>query len=83
MLALTGFRSFDRAFDLFWLIEPNFPGVQGHLAGVGISVLAYITVPLGVMGIWLWYYLTNLSQRPLIVLNDPHTAEILEPEHAH
>ncbi len=74
---------FARAFDLFWLIEPNFPESMNHFGHAGITMLAYITVPIGVMGIWLWYYLTNLSQRPLIVLNDPHTAEIMEPEHGH
>lgn len=83
MLALTAFMVFARAFDLFWLIEPNFPRSMSNFAGGGIGMLAYITLPLGIMGIWSWYYLTNLAQRPLIVLNDPHTAEILEPEHAH
>ncbi len=83
MLALTAFMIFARAFDLFWLIEPNFPESMEHFGRAGITLLAYITVPAGVMGLWLWYYLTNLSQRPLIVLNDPHTAEILEPEHGH
>ena len=83
MLALTAFMVFARAFDLFWLIEPNFPESMNHFGRAGITLLAYITVPLGVMGLWTWNYLTNLSQRPLIVLNDPHTAEILEPEHAH
>ncbi len=83
MLALTAFMIFARAFDLFWLIEPNFPESMEHFGRAGITMLAYLTVPIGVMGIWMWYYLTLLSQRPLIVLNDPHTAEILEPEHAH
>lgn len=83
MLALTSFMVFARAFDLYWLIEPNFPLSMNRFTGGGISMLAYVTLPVGVMGIWTWYYLTQLSQRPLIVLNDPHTAEILEPEHAH
>lgn len=83
MLALTAFMVFARAFDLFWLIEPNFPESMNHFGRAGITMLAYVTVPLGVMGLWTWYYLTNLAQRPLIVLNDPHTAEILEPEHGH
>lgn len=83
MLALTAFMVFARAFDLFWLIEPNFPESMNNFGHAGITMLAYVTVPLGVMGVWLWYYLTNLASRPLLVLNDPHTAEILEPEHAH
>ncbi len=83
MLALTGFMVFARAFDLFWLIEPNFPRSMANFAGGGFTMLMYVTLPVGIMGIWIWYYLTNLAQRPLIVLNDPHTAEILEPEHGH
>lgn len=83
MIALTSFMIFARAFDLFWLIEPNFSESMNHFGGAGITMLAYVTVPVGIMGLWGWYYLTNLSARPLVVLNDPHTAEILEPEHAH
>jgi hypothetical protein len=35
------------------------------------------------LGIWVAYYLTQLMQRPLVAVNDPHLEEILEPEHAH
>ncbi len=83
MLALTAFMVFARAFDLFWLIEPNFPESMNNFGHAGLTMLAYLTVPAGILGLWLAYYLTNLASRPLIVLNDPHTAEILEPEHAH
>lgn len=82
MLALTAFMIFARAFDLFWLIEPNFGDAMGNLH-FSVGILAYITVPLCVGGLWLWVYLTNLASRPLIVHNDPHTAEVLEPEHAY
>ncbi len=83
MLALTAFMVFARAFDLFWLIEPNFPESMNNFGHAGLTMLAYLTVPAGILGLWLAYYLTNLASRPIIVLNDPHTAEILEPEHAH
>lgn len=84
MLALTGWMIFARGFDLFWLIEPNFPDAARnlHLSG-NFSILAYITVPVAVLSIWGWFYLTTLMSRPLVVVNDPHTEEILEPEHAH
>jgi len=84
MLALTGWMIFARGFDLFWLIEPNFPDAARnlHLSG-NLSILAYITVPVAVLSIWGWFYLTTLMSRPLVVVNDPHTEEILEPEHAH
>ena len=73
-----------RLLDMFWLIEPNFHGAAEnlHLSG-NLGILAYITVPLAVLAFWAAFYLTELGRRPLIVLNDPHTAEVLEPEHAH
>ena len=84
MLWLTSFMILARCVDLFWIIEPNFKDAAGnlHLAG-NTGILAYITVPIAVMGVWVAYYLTQLMARPLINVNDPHLEEILEPEHAH
>ena len=69
---------------MFWLIEPNFKDAAAnlHLAG-NFGILAYVTVPVAVVATWVFFYLTELTKRPLLVLNDPHTAEVLEPEHAH
>ena len=84
MIWVTVFMIFARFIDMFWLIEPNFNDAAGnlHLAG-NLGILAYITVPIAVVAFWMVFYLTNLMQRPLINLNDPHTEELLEPEHAH
>ncbi len=84
MLALCIFMLGARFIDMFWLIEPNFRDAAEnlHLAG-NSGILAYLTVPLAVVAFWMVFYLTELSRRPLIALNDPHTAEVLEPEHAH
>ncbi len=78
------FMLFARLIDMFWLVEPNFKDAAGnlHLAG-NFSILSYITVPIAVLSLWGFFYLTELGRRPLITVNDPHTAEILEPEHAH
>jgi hypothetical protein len=35
------------------------------------------------VALWGVAYLTQLTKRPLINLNDPHVEELLEPEHAH
>jgi hypothetical protein len=69
---------------MFWLIEPNFSDAAGnlHIAN-NIGILAYITVPVTVIAAWAAYYMTQLMARPLVVVNDPHLEEILEPEHAH
>ncbi len=84
MKALCVFMIFARMVDLFWLIEPNFKDAAGnlHLSG-NFGILAYITVPVAVIAFWGAYYLTQLNQRPLVNVNDPHLEEMLEPEHAH
>lgn len=84
MTALCCFMIFARLVDMFWLIEPNFPDAAGnlHLSG-NFGILAYLTVPVAVLGLWSTYYLTQLSKRPLVVVNDPHLEEMLEAEHAH
>jgi hypothetical protein len=83
LAALTMFMLFARVVDMFWLIEPNFKRAAGNLVGEDFSVFAYVTVPLAVMALWAAYYFTQLMDRPLINLNDPHLEEMLEPEHAH
>jgi hypothetical protein len=83
MIWLTCWMLFARSFDLFWLIEPNFADSARNLHLVGNwGMLAYITVPVAVLAIWAWFYLTNLMSRPLINVNDPHVAEMLEVDHA-
>ena len=84
MIWVTVFMIFARFIDMFWLIEPNFNDAAGnlHLAG-NLGILAYITVPVAVVAVWMFFYLTELMKRPLINVNDPHTEELLEPEHAH
>lgn len=73
---------FARCWDMFWLIEPNFPDARRNLH-FSPGILEYITVPAALICFWLAYFFTTLKQRPLVVTNDPHVAEILEPEHAH
>jgi hypothetical protein len=84
MIWLALFMICARLIDMFWLIEPNFNDAAGnlHIAG-NIGILAYITVPIAVLSFWLVFYLGELKKRPLLNVNDPHTEELLEPEHAH
>lgn len=84
MFWLAIFMLLARLIDMFWLTEPNFKDAAGnlHIAG-NVGILAYVTVPIAVVALWSFAYLTELGRRPLIVVNDPHTAEVLEPEHAH
>jgi hypothetical protein len=73
---------FARAFDLFWLIEPNFKDAARNLH-FSWGILEYIAVPVAMTAFWVAYFCVQLKTRPLVQTNDPHVAEILEPEHAH
>jgi hypothetical protein len=73
---------FAKAFDLFWLIEPNFKDAARNLH-FSWGILEYVAVPVAMASFWVAYYCANLQSRPLVQTNDPHVAEILEPEHAH
>ena len=82
--ALVIFMILARCVDMFWIIEPNFRDAAANLhLSHNLGILAYLTVPVSVIALWGWFYLTELMKRPLVNVNDPHTIEILEPEHAH
>ncbi len=84
LTAIVVFMLLARAIDLFWIIEPNFKDAAGNLhLGNNFGILAYLTVPVAVVSLWTAWYTTQLMQRPLININDPHLEEMLEPEHAH
>ena len=73
---------FAKAFDLFWLIEPNFKDAARNLH-FSWGILEYVAVPAAMTAFWVAFFCTRLQTRPLVQTNDPHLAEILEPEHAH
>jgi len=82
IVAVCQWMIFARAFDLFWLIEPNFKDAARNLH-FSWGILEYIAVPVAMFAFWIAYYATNLMSRPLVQTNDPHLEEILEPAHAH
>ena len=73
---------FARAWDLWWLIEPNFPDARRNLH-FSVGMLEYATLPVALVAFWLAYFFTKLKERPVLATNDPHLEEILEAEHAH
>ena len=73
---------FAKAFDLFWLIEPNFKDAARNLH-FSWGILEYVAVPVAMVAFWVAVFCTRLKTRPLVQTNDPHVAEILEAEHAH
>ena len=73
---------FAKAFDLFWLIEPNFKDAARNLH-FSWGILEYAAVPAAMTAFWVAYFCMQLKARPLVQTNDPHLAEILEPEYVH
>lgn len=81
LVRLCQWMIFARCFDMFWLIEPNFRDASRNLH-FSWGILEYIAVPAAMISLWVVYYCMQLKSRPLVQVNDPHLAEILEPEHA-
>jgi hypothetical protein len=81
LVRLCQWMIFARCFDMFWLIEPNFRDAARNLH-FSWGILEYIAVPAAMISFWMWFYFAQLKSRPLVQVNDPHLAEILEPEHA-
>jgi hypothetical protein len=82
LLRVCQWMVFARAFDMFWLIEPNFKDAARNLH-FSWGILEYIFVPAAMFCFWLVSFCIQLKRRPVVQVNDPHLAEILEPEHAH
>jgi len=72
LASIAVFILFMRLIDLYWLVAPDFR--KGHF---GVSWLD-LAAPLGIGGLWLAYFLTQLEKRPLLPVNDPHLMEALE-----
>jgi hypothetical protein len=82
MLGLCWWILFARLFDFWWQVEPGFPDARRNLH-FSVGMLAYITVPVFLLAIYLAYFYHQLMAKPVFVRNDPHVPEILEAEHVH
>ena len=68
-----------RFVELLWAIIPSFGQVQGHhlewhdQGSTGISILnfwIYLAAPIGLGGLWIYFFISQLKQRPLLPPND-------------
>jgi hypothetical protein len=66
------FILFMRLVDLFWVSAPDMH--HGHFA---LSWLD-ITLPVGLTGLWLFMFFTQLEKRPLMPVGDPGLEEALQ-----
>ena len=81
LVAVCSWMIFARAWDMFWLIEPNFKDAARNLH-FSWGILEYVAVPVAMIAFWAAFFCNRLKTRALVQTNDPHLAEILEPEHA-
>lgn len=59
--------------DLLWQVEPAF-----HERNPAMY-WTYLAAPIGIGGIWLFFFLRELRKRPLLPVNDPYLPEALVP----
>ena len=68
-----------RLVDLYWLIAPEF-----YSKGINLSVAWMdLVAPIGLGGIWLWFFAWQLKKRPLMPFNDPYLEHAIEHGHRH
>jgi hypothetical protein len=69
--ALAAWVLFVRLVDLFWIVRPEFfhPGLDLHWLDIAL--------PVGIGGIWLGTFFSQLRTRPLLPVGEPEVIEIL------
>ncbi len=79
-----------RFIDLFMLVSPEFSSTGANLHMVhGEHESAFfvhwldLAAPIGIGGIWLWMFLTQLAQRPLLAFRDPYLREAMQSSGGH
>ncbi len=76
---------FLRLVDMFYLIGPSPQIGMGGKSADFITSFSwmYLIAPLGVGGIWLWYFFGELMKRPLVPVNDPYLESAINHGKAH
>jgi hypothetical protein len=85
---------FMRAVDLFWTIAPSIKAAESHGAAVADAaahhgppaVVGYalsLILPVGIGGVWVWYFARELTKRPLLPLGDEGLDAALEQNGGH
>jgi len=60
-----------RFVDLVWIVLPSFDGPGFHIGWLDFAA------PLGIGGLWLWFFLGELPKRPLLPVNSPYLEDAL------
>ena len=90
LVLVAGWILFMRYADTFMLVSPEFDasGPNLHLLeGEHVSHFFVhwldVAAPLAIGGLWLWMFLTQLRQKPLLAAGDPYLRESLETGGGH
>jgi len=66
-----------RYVDLYWMTGPEFH--EGHFAVSWMDLI----MPIGIGGVWLWYFASQLKTRPLVPVQDPYLEDALSHSAGH
>jgi hypothetical protein len=72
-----------RLVDLIWLVAPTFSHGAAEEGHPGLSFPLHwmdVVIPVGLAGIWLFFFARQLRRRPLLPLNDPYFKEAFAHE---
>lgn len=90
LVVVAGWLLFMRFLDTFMLVSPEFASTGGSLhlvEGEHVSHLFAhwldLAAPLGIGGVWVWMFFTELRRRPLFAAGDPYLRESLESGGGH
>jgi hypothetical protein len=72
LAGVAGFIMLMRFVEMFWMIAPLF-----HHARLAIHWLD-LAAPVGIGGIWLWWFFREVAAEPLLPLHDPYMQEAFE-----
>ncbi|MBX3276539.1 MAG: hypothetical protein KF868_00925 [Acidobacteria bacterium] len=71
LVIVAGLLLVMRVLDIVWLVAPEFK--QTDVGGLWM----YATAPIGIGGIWLWFFFRNLQSRELLPVKDPQFEQAL------
>ncbi len=75
VMAVVGIiLAFMRLVDVYWWVAPAYSYDPA-------TSWLYLTAPIGVGGLWVWFFLWQLKRRPYLPLHDPKLPTLPEVEH--
>ncbi len=90
LVIVAAWMLFMRFVDLYMMVTPEFAATGGNLhllEGEHVSHLFVswldLAAPIGIGGVWLWMFFTELRQRPLFAAGDPYLRQSLESGGGH